>query len=145
MKKTALFILIISIVFPFSALSARKTQPDNVATVYRDEYGIPHVFAKNLEAAAYAIGYAQAEDRLEELLKNYRRAEGTMSEVFGPSYLQTDLIQRMVRHEEISREKYNEVSPKSRAVIEAFQAGIKAFEKEHPDQVPSWGQQIHPW
>src|SRR5204863_5159237 len=54
------------------------------ATIYRDEFGIPHIFAPTLEAAAYAVGYAQAEDRLEELLKNYRKANGTMSEVFGP-------------------------------------------------------------
>ena len=35
--------------------------------------------------------------------------------------------------------------PKTRAVIEAYQAGIKHFMKEHPDQVPAWAQEIHPW
>ena len=54
------------------------------ATLYRDEFGIPHVYAPTLESAAFAVGYAQAEDRLEELLKNYRRANGTMAEVFRP-------------------------------------------------------------
>src|SRR5262245_57636163 len=73
-------------------------------TIYRDEFGIPHVFADSLEGAAYAVGYAQAEDRLEELLKNYRKANGTMSEVFGPENFRHDLIQRMWRHSEISRE-----------------------------------------
>src|SRR5262249_12684281 len=67
------------------------------ATIYRDEFGIPHIFADTLESAAYGVGYAQAEDRLEELLKNYRRANGTMSEVFGPEYFRQDLIQRMWR------------------------------------------------
>ena len=33
--------------------------------------------------AAFGHGYAQAQDRLEELLKQYRRAAGTMSEAFG--------------------------------------------------------------
>ncbi len=60
--------------------------PDQSTTLYRDEFGIPHVYAPTLEAASYAIGYAQAEDRLEELLKNYRRASGTMAEVFGPQF-----------------------------------------------------------
>src|SRR2546427_12777468 len=97
------------------------------ATIYRDEFGIPHVFAANLETAAYAVGYAQAEDRLEELLKNYRRANGTMAEVFGPNYFRHDLIQRIWRHAAISREKYEKVRPKMRAVIEAYQDGIKGF------------------
>src|ERR1039457_3875879 len=78
----------------------------NEATLYRDEFGIPHVYAPTLEAAAFAVGYAQAEDRLEELLKNYRRANGTMAEVFGAGQFRNDMIQRMFRHEEISREKY---------------------------------------
>ena len=29
----------------------------------RDEYGIPHIYAQTLEGAAFASGYAQAEDR----------------------------------------------------------------------------------
>ena len=52
-------------------------------TIYRDEWGVPHIYAETLEGMAYANGYAQAEDRLEEMLRNFRKAEGTMSEVFG--------------------------------------------------------------
>jgi acyl-homoserine-lactone acylase len=115
------------------------------ATLYRDEFGIPHIYAPTLESAAFAVGYAQAEDRLDELLKNYRRASGTMAEVFGPDNFRNDLIARIFRHEEISREKYSQLSPKVRAAIEAYQAGIKHFMKEHPAQLPGWAQEIHPW
>src|SRR5262245_4039536 len=145
MKRTLLVIITISLVLPFATQSKTAPLASDEATIYRDEYGIPHVFAQTLEAASYAIGYAQAEDRLEELLKNYRKANGTMAEVFGPDSYRSDMIQRMWRHSEISRERYNEVSPKMRACIEAYQDGIKAFMKEHPDQVPKWAQEIHPW
>lgn len=144
MKRALLLVITLSLVIPFSVLSKTPRAGDE-ATIYRDEYGIPHVFAQTLEAASFAIGYAQAEDRLEELLKNYRRANGTMAEVVGPEAYRSDLIQRMWRHSEISREKYNEVSPKMRACIEAYQDGIKLFMREHPEQVPSWAQEIHPW
>jgi len=145
MKRAFLIVVAITLVTPFAAQPAAKTGANDEATLYRDEYGIPHVFARTLEAASFAIGYAQAEDRLEELLKNYRRANGRMAEVFGPEAYRGDMIQRMWRHEEISREKYNQVSPKMRACIEAFQEGVKQFMKEHPEQVPSWAQEIHPW
>jgi acyl-homoserine lactone acylase PvdQ len=138
-----MLLVVLSLVSPFAAQSTTVAVEE--ATIYRDDFGIPHVFAKTLESAAYAVGYAQAEDRLEELLRNYRRATGTMSEVFGPENYQSDFIQRMWRHSEISREKYNQVSPKMRATIEAYQEGIKRFMKEHPEQVPSWAQQIEPW
>src|ERR1700730_7650799 len=140
MKRALLVVITLSLVLPFAAHS-RTTRANDDATIYRDEYGIPHVFAPTLEGASFAIGYAQAEDRLEEVLKNYRRANGTMAEVFGPDSYRSDLIQRMWRHSDISREKYNEVSPKMRAGIEAYIDGIKLFMHEHPDQVPSWAQE----
>ena len=144
MKRALLVVITLSLVLPFVAHSGPARAGDE-ATIYRDEYGIPHVFAPTLEAASFAIGYAQAEDRLEELLKNYRRANGTMAEVFGPDSYGADLIQRMWRHSDISREKYNEVSPKIRAGIEAYIDGVKTFMREHPEQVPKWAQEIHPW
>src|SRR5215216_341765 len=144
-KRAFLIVIAVTLATPFAAQSGPRLGANDEATIYRDEYGIPHIFAPTLEAASFAIGYAQAEDRLEELLKNYRRATGRMSEVFGPESYRADLIQRIWRHEEVSREKYNQVSPKMRACIESYQEGIKLFMKEHPEQVPSWAQEIHPW
>jgi acyl-homoserine lactone acylase PvdQ len=48
-------------------------------TIYRDRYGVPHVFGKTDAAAAFGFAYAQAED-------NYGRAGGTYVSVveFGP-------------------------------------------------------------
>src|ERR1043166_2316445 len=66
--------------------------------ILRDPYGVPHIFGATAEAAAYGAGYAQAEDRLEELLRNYRKAEGTMSEAFGKDWIFHDYRQRIWRH-----------------------------------------------
>ncbi len=44
----------------------------------RDDFWVAHIFASTPAGAAFASGYAQAEDRLEELMRNYRKAEGTM-------------------------------------------------------------------
>jgi len=144
-KPLLLVAITVSLFTPHSLQHSVEAARGYQATLYRDEYGVPHIFAENIEAAAFAVGYAQAEDSLEDLLKDYRLASGTMAEAFGPSYYSHDLIQRMVRHAEVAREKYKEISPEVRAIIEAFQAGIKSFMKEHPKQVPSWAQEIHPW
>jgi acyl-homoserine lactone acylase PvdQ len=118
---------------------------DQSTTIRRDEFGVPHIFAPSLEHAAYAAGYAQAEDRLEELLKNFRRATGTMAEVFGADHFDADLRQRVMRHAAISQTRYSAISPKMRGVIEWYQAGIKQFMKDHPEQVPLWSKPIQPW
>ena len=114
-------------------------------TVYRDQYGTPHIYATTAEGACYGHGYAQANDRLEELLKQYRRATGTMSEAFGAEFLHDDYRQRIWQHAAIAKEKYGTLTGKSRALIEAFQAGIKQYMKDQPAEVPAWAEEIEPW
>ncbi len=109
-----------------AATAGVASAADQSTTIRRDEFGIPHIFAASLEHAAYAAGYAQAEDRLEELLKNYRRASGTMAEVFGADNFDADLRQRAMRHAEVSQAKYHEISPKMRGVIDCVSGGDQA-------------------
>jgi acyl-homoserine-lactone acylase len=127
--------------------AAGSSQPaaTEEVTIYRDEFGIPNVFADTEEGVCYAMGYAQAEDRLEEILKQYRRAEGTMAEVFGAEFVHHDYRQRMWRHRAVAEANYPLLSAKVRAVIEAYQAGIKHYMKEHPHEVPAWAPELRPW
>jgi penicillin amidase len=114
-------------------------------TIYRDEFGTPNIFAATEEGAAYGMGYAQAEDRLQEIFKQYRRAEGTMAEVFGPQFFQDDYRQRVWQHRTVSEANYPKLSAKVRGIIEAYQAGLKQYMDEHPDQVPEWAPKLEPW
>jgi acyl-homoserine-lactone acylase len=113
--------------------------------ILRDPFGVPSIFAKTEEGAVFGMGYCQAEDRLEELLKQYRRAEGTMAEAFGPSFLHDDYRQRLWRHRAVAEAKYKELPPKVRAIAEAYQAGIKRYMAEHPAKVPAWAPALEPW
>jgi acyl-homoserine lactone acylase PvdQ len=124
--------------------SARAQSKEEV-TIYRDEFGTPHIFAATAEGACFGHGYAQAADRLEELLKQYMRAAGTMSEAFGPEFLRDDYRQRVWQHAAIAKSKYPELSAKSRGLIESYQAGVKLYMKEHPSEVPAWAPEIEPW
>jgi penicillin amidase len=114
-------------------------------TIQRDEFGVPHIFAATDEGVAFGMGYAQAEDRLEELFRQYRRATGTMSEVFGKQFFRDDYRQRLWQHAEIARTGYEKLSPKVRATIEAYQQGVRLYMRQHPDEVPAWAPDIQPW
>ncbi len=127
------------------AIAAPASAAGEEVVIYRDDYGIPNIFATTEEGAVYGMGYAQAEDRLEELLKQYRRAEGTMAEAFGPDFVRHDYRQRVWQHRAISEANYSKLSPKARSIIEAYQAGVKHFMKTHPAEVPAWAPEVHPW
>ncbi len=87
----------------------------------------------------------RAQDRLEELLRNYRKAEGTMAEAFGPEWIAQDYRQRLWGHREVAQQHYKDVAPNLRAICEAYQAGVRKFMREHPEQVPAWAPKLEPW
>lgn len=111
----------------------------------RDEFGVAHIFGSTPAGAAYASGYAQAQDRLEELMRNYRKAEGTMSEAFGPEWYRHDVLQRMWGHRRVAEEHYKELNANMRAIVEGYCAGVNRYISEHPNELPSWGFKIQPW
>ena len=114
--------------------------------ILRDEFGVPHIFASTAAGAAFGAGYAQAEDRLEELLRNYRKAEGSMSDAFGAAdWAQHDYRQKLWGHRRESEQHYHELPAHIRAIIEAYQAGVKQYMREHPAEVPKWAPPLEPW
>ena len=129
------------------AAVARGEKPSttNQVEILRDEFGVPHIFAATPTGAAYGSGYAQAEDRLEEILRNYRKAEGSMSEVFGPQYFQHDYRQRLWRHRDLARESYGKQPAQIRQIMDAYHAGLTRYMKEHPERVPDWAPRVEPW
>ncbi len=126
------------------ALAAVTVSAEEI-TIKRDDFGVPHIFAETEAGVCYGMGYAQAEDRLEELLKQYRRATGTMSEAFGPQFFRDDWRQRLWRHAQVAKEKYHTLSEKSRSMNEAYLAGVKKYMQEHPGKVPAWAPPLEPW
>jgi len=79
-----------------SAWGALGDVPDTVeseygsATVTYDDYHVPHVEADSEAAAYFAVGYAQAADRLAQMDLLRRRAEGTLAALVGESWVDSD-------------------------------------------------------
>ncbi len=64
--------------------------PYGKAVIDYDRYGNPKVEADNLKSLFYAVGYAQARDRLFQMDLQRRLMRGQLSEVFGGSLSETD-------------------------------------------------------
>jgi len=50
----------------------------------RDSWGLPHIYAEREADGYYGLGYALAQDRLEQVLLTYRIIQGSSAEFFGP-------------------------------------------------------------
>lgn len=63
-------------------------------TVYRDDFGIPHVYGDTDAGAAYALGYVAAEDRMWHMDVLRHAAKGQLSEILGPDLNEFDKANR---------------------------------------------------
>ncbi|MBM3833150.1 MAG: penicillin acylase family protein [Verrucomicrobia bacterium] len=115
------------------------SDPDAGKTViYRDDYGIPHIYADTVEQGLYAVAYAQAEDRLEELLRNYLRGTGEMAAAFGESHLKDDTVARVWDHYGVAKRNFARLRPEVRRHMEIFARGLNDYLASHPSEVPAW-------
>ena len=67
-------------------------------TVYRDDFGIPHIYADSFDGASFALGYVSAEDRMFQMDVFRHAARGTLAGFLGPgkddAYLKMDIDTR---------------------------------------------------
>jgi acyl-homoserine-lactone acylase len=118
--------------------------PGNV-TIYRDAWGVPHIYGDTEEAAAYGQGFAQAEDRIDDILMLYTIVEGKAARAFGPDWVQKDYEAILARHAKLSREGYPSLSPRVRRIIEYYTRGLLDYIKENPDAKPEWASLPKPY
>ena len=101
--------------------------------VFFDDFGIPHIFAENEEDAYFALGYAQAQERLFQMELIRRIASGRLAEFAGEEALQTDMFFRtlgLTQYAEASAREYmNGNGEPYQKAARAYLAGINQFLK----------------
>ncbi|MCZ6634592.1 MAG: penicillin acylase family protein [bacterium] len=114
-------------------------------TIYRDVWGVPHIYGDSPEAAVYGHGYAQAQDRLDDILTLYTFVQGKAAKFFGPRFVQQDYETQLARHPEVARSGYPSLAPDTRRLIEFYIRGIHDYIREHPDARPEWADMPRPY
>ena len=126
------------------------------AKVYWDDYGIPHVYADSIEAAGYALGWAEASMRLFQMDLLRRVALGNLSALIGEAGLENDRMMLALGMPDSVREEWRLIreSPELddlEAVILAFTDGVNDYIKYAldngllPPEYRLLGQTPEPW
>ena len=64
-------------------------------TIIRDDFGVPHIYAKTDADAVFGMLYAQSEDDFNRVERNYIWATGRLAEVDGEEAIFSDLRARL--------------------------------------------------
>jgi penicillin amidase len=116
-----------------------KIQLENLTddvTVYRDEFAVPHIYAKNEEDLYRATGYCMAQDRLWQFDLIRRATTGELSEIFGEDMINADQMLRMLRIPEKSRSILKNTDEEVINMLNAFSDGVNQYIDTHQKNLP---------
>jgi len=121
------------------------------AEIVRDKWGIAHVRANNEYDLFFAVGYAQAQDRLFQMDLYRKMISGRLAEVFGNrkvnislqlepvTMLTRDKIYRIIGFRylgEVGEAMLKEKTPHTYMLMQAFCDGVNAFIEDSGDKLP---------
>jgi penicillin amidase len=147
----ALFILTLTIGGSLSTVRAAEANEAKAwamarsVTVYRDAYGVPHIFGPTDAACVFGFAYAQAEDNFWQVEDNFIRASCRAAEIYGEKNLREDQLCRAMEIPKLARAEYNRASPRMRQLYDAYAAGLNYFLARRTDAHPRLLTRFEAW
>ncbi len=138
-------------IFCFLMISWRgKAEPNPkdfaaTVTIYRDNYGVPHIDGPTDAAVVFGFGYSQAEDYFWQVEDSYIQALGRYAEIYGESGLEADLLNRSFEIVPRSKADFEKADPDVKTIGEAFAAGLNYYLEKHPEVKPRLITHFEPW
>jgi penicillin amidase len=119
------------------------------ARVYRDAYGVPHIFAATSADAARALGYLHASERLFQMETERRAGQGRLSEILGADLVDVDKFIRTLGFYRLAESSFAALSPAAQVTVQAYGDGVNAFLASHRGRLPPefliLGDDPEPW
>lgn len=104
------------------------------ATITRDKWGVPHIFGKRDEDAAFGLAYAHADDDIKNIAENMvlYRAQSALEQGFQGAA--ADYLIKALDFDSLIKENYeSDLSLEVRKVIEGYAAGLNYWNEVNDD------------
>ncbi len=114
-------------------------------TIFRDEWGVPHVYGPTDESVVFGYMYAQAEDNFWQIEDSIIQAVGRSAEVYGEATVGADLLNRALEIVRLSQEETDRMSPEMKGLVRAGTEGLNHYLASHPEVEPRLIERFEPW
>ena len=112
---------------PLVAGELRLAGPHAELRIVRDKRGVPHVRAQSERDAWFGLGFAQAQDRLGQLVWLRRLALGRSAEVVGREGFASDSLVRTLGLAQLADRELARARLETRRALEGYAAGVNAW------------------
>ena len=103
--------------------------------IYRDTWGVPHIFGDKDEDTAYGLGYAHAEDDFATIQDILIAARGNLAKYYGRSVAANDYMVKLLKIWDTVEKNYeNGLSDDVIKISEAYADGINHYVSLYPDK-----------
>jgi acyl-homoserine lactone acylase PvdQ len=113
--------------------------------IIRDDFGVPHIYAKTDADAVFGMLYAQAEDDFPRVERNYIWATGRLAEVEGEEALISDLRARLFMTVDEAKAAYASAPQWLKDLCDAYADGLNWYLHTHPEVEPALLTRFEPW
>lgn len=138
-------LLAISCQEPLSDELARWEYQSTQVEIFRDDFGVPHIYGKTDADAVFGLLYAQCEDDFRRVEQNYIWATGRLAELEGEEAIYSDLRAKLYMTEEEAKAAYQKSPDWLKALCVAFADGINYYLYTHPEVLPKVITKYEPW
>ena len=114
-------------------------------TIIRDDFGVPHIYAKTDADAVFGMLYSQAEDDFARIERNYIWAIGRLAEVEGEAALFSDLRARLFMTTDEAKAAYLGAPAWLKALCDAWADGLNYYLATHSEVKPQLLTRFEPW
>jgi acyl-homoserine-lactone acylase len=128
--------------------TAREARAEKIArsvTIYRDSYGVPHIYGPTDASCVFGYIYAQAEDNFWQIEDSYIRSLGRASEVYGDRTLADDMLNRALEIPRLAKAEYDRTTGRARQLSDALADGLNYFLAHNPQVKPRLITHFEPW
>lgn len=121
---------------PFFA-SAANPPPARTysAEIIRDQFGVPHVYGTTDADAAFGVAMAHAEDDFFTLQDVVAMSRGRYGAIAGEDGARVDYVYHLIDARGTAERQYPKLPEDTRALFEAYAAGLNQYAAEHPDEL----------
>ncbi|GAO43536.1 penicillin acylase family protein [Flavihumibacter petaseus] len=109
------------------SLVTRADGGQSRAEIYRDKWGIQHVYGETDAAAVYGLIWSQCQDDFASLEEHYIERLGRQSEVYGKEWLYADLLIRLQYDSTDAQRDYQQAPPEMKQLLDAFAAAVNDY------------------
>lgn len=134
--------LVLLAAFFITAISVVQAQKKT--EIIWDNYGVPHIYGRNVEEMYYAFGWAQMHNHANLLLQLYGQARGKAAEYWGEKYVASDKQIQLFNLPDSARKQYARQNGESKKYLDAFVDGVNTYAREHPEAIDSAMKRVLP-